>query len=67
VFSGKVRGVAGIWQRTARGLLLLVAYAPKATYRKRFPFYEIRQRVALQRIKPNFEAAWAQAVATARS
>jgi len=66
VFSGKVRGVAGIWQRTPRGLLLLISYAPRATYRKLFPFYEIGERVAKQRIEPNFRKAWAQAVATAR-
>jgi len=67
VFSGKVRGIAGIWQRTAaRGLILLVAYEPKATYPKRFPFYDIGKRVVMQRIEPNFRAAWAYAVATAR-
>ena len=66
VFSGKVRGVSGIWQRTPRGLLLLIAYAAKATYKKRFPFYEIGTKVARERIEPNFRAAWARAVATAR-
>ena len=66
VCSGTVRGVAGIWQRTGRGLLLLVSYEPKATYRKRFPFYDIARKVVAAKLRANFETAWASAVATAR-
>jgi hypothetical protein len=66
VFSGTVRGIAGIWQRTGRGLLLLVSYEPKATYRKRFPFYGIARRVIAARLRTNIEAAWRAAIATSR-
>ena len=67
VFSGKVRGVGGIWQRTANGgLKLLIAYEPKATYRRRFPFGAIARETIERRILPNFRAALAQAIGTAR-
>ena len=67
VFSGRVRGVGGIWQRTANGgLKLLIAYEPKATYRRRFPFGAIARETIERRILPNFRAALAQAIGTAR-
>lgn len=67
VFSGKVRGVGGIWQRTADGRLkLLVAYEPKATYRQRFPFGPIARQTIERRLLPNFRAAMAAAIASAR-
>lgn len=66
VFSGRVRGVAGIWQRTGSGLKLLVAYEPKATYEARFPFGLIAQRVIEKRLLPNFRASLASAIASAR-
>src|SRR6185369_9260095 len=58
-FSGTVRGVPGIWQRTRKGLKLLVLWEPQAKYRKRFPFYEIAQRVVRLRLVPNFKSALA--------
>lgn len=66
VFSGNVGGIGGIWQRKGRNLRLLIAYEPKAEYRKRFPFYEIARQVASRVLERNFRAAWAQAVATAK-
>lgn len=65
-FSGTVRGVPGIWQRTRTGLKLLVLWEPTAKYRKRFPFYEIVQRVIRQRIDANFKSALAFAIRTKR-
>lgn len=67
VFSGRVRGVAGIWQRMAGGgLKLLVAYEPKATYRQRFPFGVIARQTIQRRLLPNLRAALAAAIASAR-
>ena len=66
-FSGKVGGTAGIWQRMKKGgMKLLVLYEPKATYRKRFPFYEVALRTIDRRITGNMEAALQQALATMR-
>lgn len=65
VFSGKVRGVGGIWQRTNGRLRLLVAYEPKATYERRFPFGAIARQTIERRLLPNFRAALAQAIGTA--
>ena len=66
VFSGKVRGVPGIWQRTGRGLVLLISYEPKATYQKRFDFVGIVRKVVEQRVRVNLEGALAVALRTAR-
>lgn len=80
-FSGVVKGVAGVWQRghiSKRGnfttagnskattIRLLVAYEPRATYRKRFPFYEIGQGVWRNRLPRNLRLAIQQAIDTAR-
>ena len=65
-FSGRVRGIPGIWQRTRKGLKLLIAYRPRASYRKRFPFYEIAARQVQLSLPRNFQAALAQAVRSAR-
>lgn len=66
VFSGKVRGVGGIWQRTNGRLRLLVAYEPKATYERRFPFGAIARQTIERRLLPNFRASMAAAIASAR-
>jgi hypothetical protein len=65
-FSGEVRGVPGIWQRTRKGMKLLILYEPKAKYKKRFPFYDIAKRTVKARIGPNFSAAFALALRTAK-
>lgn len=66
VFSGKVRGVGGIWRRTNGRLKLLVAYEPTATYQRRFPFGAIARQTIERRLLPNFRAALAAAIASAR-
>lgn len=66
VFSGRVRGVGGIWQRTRKGLKLLVAYQPRAQYRQRFPFYAVAQRTVERVFVPNLRAALDAAIASAR-
>lgn len=66
-FSGRINGVPGIWQTTKRGKLkLLVLYKPQATYKKRFPFYEIAKREIARTIVPNLQRALADAIRTAR-
>ena len=67
VFSGSVRGVGGVWQRTKQGgLKLLVSYEPRATYKPRFAFAGIAQVTIERRLIPNLRAALAAAIATAR-
>lgn len=66
VFSGKVRGVGGIWQRTNGKLKLLVAYEPSASYERRFPFGAIARQTIERRLLPNFRVALAAAIASAR-
>ena len=66
-FSGRVRGVAGIWQRTRGGSVkLLVSYEPRAEYRPRFEFAERARREARRRFPDNFERSFKQAMDTAR-
>lgn len=65
VFSGKVRGVGGLWQRQKIGPpKLMIAYQQQAQYRKRLPFYEVAQRTIERTVTRNLEAALRQALAT---
>lgn len=66
VFSGKVRGIPGIWQRTGHGLTLLISYAAVAHYQPRFDFAGIVQKVVAARIQVNLIGALNVAVATAK-
>lgn len=67
VFSGKVKGVAGLWERKRRGgVKLLVAYEPQARYRKRFPFHRIVDRHVQRTFDREFSKAFREAVDGAR-
>jgi hypothetical protein len=67
VFSGKVNGVDGIWQRSSRGhLRLLIRYVSKATFRKQYPFYQLGADTAKAAFPGNFKASMANAIRTAR-
>ncbi len=73
-FSGRVNGHGGIWQRirgdkklgTPRGLKLLIAWEDRATYRPLFSFYDTARMAAELHFPRRFEAAFSQALATAR-
>ena len=67
VFSGTVRGTAGLWQRLRNGPpKLLIAYEPKAQYGKRFPFYEVAKAEIERRIVTNTQQALLVALRTMR-
>lgn len=67
VFSGVVRGVAGIWQRMPNDTLtLLVAWKPKAAYRQRYPFFELGAATVKAAFPQVFRLALANAAATAK-
>lgn len=67
VFSGNVRGIGGIWQRTSDGRLkLLIAYEPQARYERIFPLGLIAQRTIERRLIPNLRASLERAIASAR-
>ena len=69
VFSGEVKGVAGIWQRPkARGgkLKLLIAYEPSAKYQPRMDFGRHAYQVASRVLQQNLARAWRRAIQTAR-
>lgn len=70
VFSGEVRGVAGIWQRKRtrgqRGLKLLIAFKPRATYQPRLKFHEGALKTTRARIGINWRRSFARALKTAR-
>ena len=65
-FSGTVRGVSGIWQRTGKTVRLLVAYEGKAEYKPRFPFAALVMRSVERNLPREMHAAIRRAVATAR-
>ena len=71
VFSGRVGGVAGIWQRPSRsrrrsGPRLLVAYESEARYRPRFGFGETVGTVVDRSLTRQIWTAFDAALATAR-
>ena len=66
-FSGTVRGIGGIWQRTrAGGVKLLVAYEQQARYKPRFRFKETTEQFAAERFPVEFDKAFKHAMETAR-
>jgi hypothetical protein len=66
-FSGRVRGVGGIWQRMAGGRVkLLVAWEPRASYRPRFGFKGRAMAVIRQNYPMRFRQEFAKALATAK-
>lgn len=66
-FSGKVGGVAGIWRRRkTKGPKLLLAYEPKATYRRRYNFEKVASRTINREWQGNFDRALRFVQRTAR-
>jgi hypothetical protein len=66
VFSGKVKGVAGIYQRKGTHVHLIVSYADRVQYKKRFPFGDIGQAAVKASSAKNLIAAIDAALASAR-
>jgi 4-hydroxyphenylpyruvate dioxygenase-like putative hemolysin len=66
VFSGKVDGVAGIYQRKGNKVTLLIGYAEQVRYKRRFPFEQIGRRAVRNGFNKNFAAAVEAAMATAK-
>lgn len=65
-FSGRINGTAGIWQRTRKGVKLLIAWRDSTSYQPRFAFRETAQAAAELAFPRRFEAAFSKALATAR-
>jgi len=67
-FSGRVRGIPGIWQRqkSSGRLKLLVAYENKTRYRIRWRFYAIANREAIKTWPAAFRRSLQTAIATIR-
>lgn len=69
-FSGTIKGVPGIWRRTGGkrnpGVKLLVAWEPKASYRRRYPFRRRVRHHARRMYPENFRHSFAQAMRSAR-
>ncbi len=69
VFSGTIKGVAGIWQRPGRkgGVpKLLIAYEPKATYRPQLHFERDARSIAVRRLPFNMRLGMLRAIQTAK-
>ncbi|MEO1315001.1 MAG: hypothetical protein AAFW01_00150 [Pseudomonadota bacterium] len=66
-FSGEVRGIGGLWQRTRQGgLKLLIAYEQRAEYEPRFGFREIVRRTVIKRLARNIRVETVKAFSSAR-
>lgn len=66
-FSGTVRGIGGIWQRTrGGGVKLLVAYRKAAKYTERFGFKDSAYKTTASRFPTQFERAMARALKSKR-
>lgn len=70
VFSGKVRGIGGIWRRVGgkknRGVKLLVKYTGKAQYTERLPFVELAEVKVGLMFDQEFQAQLSKALWTAK-
>ncbi len=66
VFSGKVKGVAGIYQRTRRGLKLLFAYKAVVKHEPQYRFREVAEKRVRQTLARNFTVAMGRALRSAR-
>jgi len=66
VFSGVVKGVAGIYQRTRRGTQLLLAFEPVVKYKPQYKFYEVAEKRIEQVIGRQFSLAMVRALKSAR-
>lgn len=70
VFSGKVKGIGGIWRRVGGkknpGLKLLVKYTGKASYSERLPFYEVAQATVNRMFMVEFNGKLGRALASAK-
>lgn len=65
-FIATIGTTTGVWERTRRGLKLIVFMAPAVEYEKRFPFYRIGEGVIKNRWRKYFHAAIQHAIRTAR-
>lgn len=69
-FVGKPRGrddlPAGVWQRTKRGMKLLVLFADKETYRPRYDYYGTFETTLRRELPPRIAGGVRKAMKTAR-
>ena len=66
-YIGRRGDTVGVWRSQGENDDLILLFVNKApVYRKRFDFYGVAERVARERIGPEFAAALARALATAR-
>ena len=80
-FIATLNNISGVWERghynkkgsfTSKGksastaLKLVVAFEKSVSYKKRFPFFKIAEKVARKNFQRNFKKSLARAMATAR-
>jgi len=66
VFSGVVKGVAGIYQRTRRGTQLLLAFESVVKYKPQYQFRGVAEKRVKQVVVRNFNLAMSRALRSAR-
>jgi len=57
VFSGKLKGVPGLYQRTRKGVKLLFAYERVAKYKPQYKFKDVAEKRIRQTLDRNFRLA----------
>lgn len=65
-FMATIKGINGVWERTKKGVKLMVAFEDRVTYRKRFPFYKIVKGIVTNRFKRHYDKRIIAALQTAR-
>lgn len=65
-FIATIGATTGVWERSSKGLKLIVLIASSAEYRKRFPFYKIGEGVIKGTWRKYFNASIQHAIRTAR-
>lgn len=66
---GQTKALPGVYQRefTGRNITPVFIFVKQPTYKVRLPMEDIARRVVSERLGPNFDDAWAQAMTTART
>lgn len=66
-FSGNVRGVSGIWQRTKTGIKLIYSYQDSVSYKSgRYRYKESIENTVKKQFNTHFNKSIKQAIKTAR-
>ena len=63
---GNINGTEGVYERTKQGIKLIIGFERSATYKPRFPFYNIAIKFSNSVFDKNFTKAFNKALKSAK-